>query len=279
MNSAEGVPGECKLKPLPILPAAYKASFERKQTLWPPQVFKVYYIPSRDNVAPKSMIHSQKRDGGFFSHPVLVVASDSNSRTVEFYAITSYPPKAINELGIFLRLGTDSTEVAPDTLKLAMNSDRMPRSSFVNLDQRFTIEWDFLDEMRGNLDVHVDPEERKKLDAKICQLEAQQNRFIYKPLPANFSGVAPGTVVMISNPPSSNTFGAPVLILTNNFPHFRFLRVKLQADNSTFGLEGPSKYKIAQIYCLKLAQIHEDDSDEKPVLLFEPDSPALRHPS
>ena len=122
------------------------------------------------------MIYSQKRDDGFFCHPILIVAKDDSNQTVEFYAITSAPPKAIQDLKMFLRLGDGTFEEGADTLKLAASSDAMPRTSFVNLEQRFTIEWEYLHEMRWDLDVNVDPEERTKLDFKISELEAQQNR-------------------------------------------------------------------------------------------------------
>ena len=83
-----------------------------------------------------------------------------------------------------------------------------------------------------------------------------------------------------SNPVNSGTLGAPILILTNEYPRFRYLHIKLQVDNATFGLGGLSKYKIAQLYCLKLSSNLEDDGDDdKPALLFEPTSPELREPS
>lgn len=82
-----------------------------------------------------------------------------------------------------------------------------------------------------------------------------------------------------SNPPGSSTLGAPILILVNDFPSFRFLRVKLQADNASFSLPGRHKYEIDQQYCLKLSRHAEDSPDYKPVLLFEQGSPELREAS
>lgn len=148
----------------------------RGSTRRPLELLKVYYIPSRKHVSPSSIIHSQKQEGGFFCHPVLLVSKDNRSRTAEFYAITSCPPKAIQDLGMFLPLGNKAFGEGPDILKLAFGSDTMPLSSYVNLDQCFAIEWDYLHEMRNNINVRVDPNEREKLNLKITQLEAQQNR-------------------------------------------------------------------------------------------------------
>ncbi|KAF2441792.1 hypothetical protein P171DRAFT_365299, partial [Karstenula rhodostoma CBS 690.94] len=261
------------------VPSSFRPSFTGRRIRGPPNILKVYFIPTRYQVHNSSIIHSQKQDGGFFQHPALVVARDRKRRTADFYAMTSYPPKTIQDLNMYLRLGDTTVDEGPNTLKLAANSDKMPRTSYLNLDQRFTIEWDYLNEMPWGVDVNVGPEERKKLDFKIGQLEAQQNRYIYKPLPASFHDVAAGTVVMLSNPPNSNTLGAPIMILVNNFPYFRFLRVKLQADNASFCLGGVPKYNIGQEYCLRLSRNAEHDVHGKPVLLFEHGSPELREAS
>lgn len=139
-------------------------------------MFKVCFVPARSQIDDASIIHSQKRDGGFFQHPVLVVASHGELRTAEFYAMTSFPPKAIHDLKMYLHVGKSTVNEGPDTLRLAAGSDKMPRKSYLNLDQRFTLEWKHLNEMPWNVDVSIDLEERKKLDFKISQLEAQQNR-------------------------------------------------------------------------------------------------------
>ncbi|OAG07527.1 uncharacterized protein CC84DRAFT_1243109, partial [Paraphaeosphaeria sporulosa] len=133
--------------------------------------------------------------------------------------------------------------------------------------------------MPWNVNVNVDSEDRKKLDFKISELEAQQNRYIYKPLPASFHAVAPGPVVMLTNPPRSSTLGAPVIVLVNDFPLFRFLRVKFQADNARLGLRGMPKYDIGQEHCLRLSENAQDGIEGKPVRLFEHGSPELREVS
>ncbi|KAL5409711.1 hypothetical protein PMIN03_005839 [Paraphaeosphaeria minitans] len=264
---------------LPTVPATSNPSCSGRRIRGPPKVLKVYFIPACNQVLKSSIIHFQKKEGGFFQHPALIVTSDRHSRTAEFYAITSYPPKAIHDLKMYLYLGDTVDDEGPGTLKLAAKSDRMPRDSYLNLDQRFAIEWEYLNKMPWGVDVNIDGEDRKKLDFKISQLEAQQNRYIYKSLLASFHVVAPGTIVMLSNPPNSSTLGAPILVLVNNFPFFRFLRVKLQADNASFRLRGIPKYEIGQKYCLRLSRNPEGGIDGKPVLLFEHGSPELREPS
>ncbi|KAL5431509.1 hypothetical protein PMIN06_012288 [Paraphaeosphaeria minitans] len=98
---------------------------------------------------------------------------------------------------MYLYLGDTVDDEGPGTLKLAAKSDRMPRDSYLNLDQRFAIEWEYLNKIPWGVDVNIDGEDRKKLDFKIRQLEAQQNRYIYKSLLASFHVVAPGTIVML----------------------------------------------------------------------------------
>jgi hypothetical protein len=116
---------------------------------------------------------------------------------------------------MYLILGDTTVDEGPDTLKLAEGSEKMPRDSYLNLDQRFIIEWDCLEELPWDVEVQVDPEELMKLDLKISQLDGQQNRcklltllvqrnnllnaalVIYKPLPTGFYNTAPGTVVML----------------------------------------------------------------------------------
>lgn len=164
------------LEALPAVAASSRPAYSGRRVRKTPTILKVYFIPTRQRVCNSSIIHSQKKDGGFFQHPALVVARTRSRRTADFYAITSYPPKAIQDLKMYLRLGDTAVDEGPDTLKLAASSDKMPRVSYLNLDQRFTIEWEYLNEMPWGVDVNIDPEDRKKLDFKISQLEAQQNR-------------------------------------------------------------------------------------------------------
>jgi hypothetical protein len=85
-------------------------------------------------------------------------------------------------------------------------------------------------------DVRIDTNDLWKLWSRVQELEAEQNRFIYKPLPRDMSLLRPGTVVMLLNNAHSSTLGAPVLMLENQYPRFRYLRVKVLTENPHFNL-------------------------------------------
>ncbi|KAJ4294286.1 hypothetical protein N0V90_007976 [Kalmusia sp. IMI 367209] len=280
-NAAERIPTQRLPDPSCLSHSSLSVSSEPFSPWQPiqtiPALYKVYFIPDATCVPHHSIIYKQKREHGFFRHPILVVKLDHDSRIAYFYALTSFPPEAIGDLQMFLRVGTTTLNEGSKTLQLARGSACMQRDSYVNLEQRFAIEWEHL--RHWAVHVAIDFEEHWKLDSMIHNLEAKQNRYIYKPLPADFSNVKPGTVVMLPNPLGSSTFGAPVVVLVNNFPNFRYLRIKLQANSSNFASGGPIKYHQPRQYCLKLCEYPELDEDDLLVLLFEPGSRQMREPS
>jgi hypothetical protein len=141
-------------------------------------------------------------------------------------------PLAIGELNMCLRMGKTTAGEGPGTLKLVHGCPPLKTESWINLEQRFHIEWHNLDEWA--VDIRVEIKDLWKLWKRIQELEAEQNRYIYKPLPRDMNLLPPGTVVMLCNDHTSATLGAPVVILENRYPLFRFLRIKLLRDNKHF---------------------------------------------
>ncbi|KAF2662347.1 hypothetical protein K491DRAFT_573079, partial [Lophiostoma macrostomum CBS 122681] len=236
---------------------------------------KVCYLPPGGTIPPTSIVHIQKRQCGFFKHPVLVVSVDSVY--AHFYALTRNPPVAIADLKMCLRLGNTQQEDDPEVLALAEGSCRMQNETWVNLEQRFKIEIEHL--QPWSLDVTIAASEKAKLMRKIDWLEAEQNRFIYKPLPRDLSSALPGTVVMLPNPPGSNTLGAPVLILENQYPRMRFLRIKLLHNSPLFRQPFDPVHAKARANCLVIEKQLRPGHDGTYVMLLQPWSPEMREKS
>jgi hypothetical protein len=236
---------------------------------------RIYYLPHGKYVPKTSIVHDQKRQDGFFQHPVLVVLVDDYF--AHFYALTRKPPTAVRELSMCLRFGTTSDEEGPEVLKLAPGSSSMTYETWVNLEQRFKIELGIL--THWIVEVKIDPGERFKLQARVDLLEAEQNRFIYKPLDRILDKIAPGTVLLLKNHPGASTLGAPVVILENQFPRFRFLRIKEKKKNSIWD-EPLSEYGArSRRMGLTISRESCHGHDGTPVMLLTAISPDLREPS
>jgi hypothetical protein len=226
-------------------------------------------------VPANSIVRNQKKQDGFWQHPVLVVMVDENF--AHFYALTTKPPAAVRELSMCLRLGTTSNDEGPGVLKLAPGSGSMTHETWVNLEQRFKIELGIL--THWTVEVQIDPGERLKLQARVDLLEAEQNRFIYKPLDRILNKIPPGTVLLMKNHLGSSTLGAPVVILENAYPRFRFLRIK-EKKKSPIWDEPLSEYSVrSRKMCLTISRESSYGHDGTPVLLLTADSPDLREPS
>jgi hypothetical protein len=236
---------------------------------------RIYYLPHGKYVPKTSIVRDQKRQDGFFQHPVLVVLVDDNF--AHFYALTRKPPTAVRELSMCLRFGTTSNDEGPEVLKLAPGSSGMTHETWVNLEQRFKIELGIL--THWIVEVKIDPCERFKLQARVDLLEAEQNRFIYKPLDRILDKIAPGTVLLLKNHPGASTLGAPVVILENQFPRFRFLRIKEKKKNSIWD-EPLSEYGArSRRMGLTISREFCHGHDGTPVMLLTANSPDLREPS
>ncbi|CAO2658753.1 Nn.00g064760.m01.CDS01 [Neocucurbitaria sp. VM-36] len=262
------------LPALPTRPARDVTPFPRRRVQEPPTPGKVYYIPDRRHI-PDSTIHKQKSQAGFFQHPALVTGVEHD--IAYFYALTSAPPHAISQLNMCLRVGTTTINEGISVLKLADGSVRMQTETWVNLEQRFYIEWKNLDHWA--IDVCVDLDDTWKIWRRVQELEADQNRFIYKPLPRDMSVLQPGTVIMLRNRAWSSTLGAPVLILENEYPRFRFLRIKKMDENAHFNSAAKRKTENTYATCLEISRFPKEGHDRTPVMLLEADSPDMREPS
>ncbi|KAF2035477.1 hypothetical protein EK21DRAFT_45847, partial [Setomelanomma holmii] len=232
---------------------------------------KVYYMPDAQHCLG-SIIHTQKRQEGFFKHPLLVI--DVESDIVSFYACTKKPPQAIRELNMALRLGTSTVDADWGELRLAPGSNQMTQDSWINLEQRYFMEWQYLGEWA--VDVQVDSMELGKVHARVAQLEAEQNRFIYKPLLRNMSTIQPGMVIMLLNGPNSATLGAPVLVIEHKYPNFSFLRIKRFEDNRHFNPACTRPLRAAPAMCLEISRSLKPGHDGTPVMVLELDSPVMR---
>ncbi|KAH7380000.1 hypothetical protein BKA66DRAFT_370713, partial [Pyrenochaeta sp. MPI-SDFR-AT-0127] len=235
---------------------------------------KVYYMPNGRHI-PYSIIHQQKQQEGFFKHPVLVVGV--HSHIAYFYGLTKVPPYAIRELKMCLQIGTSTVDAGTEVLKLAYGSALMHSETWLNLEQRFYIEWENLHDW--DLNVRVDPNDLWKIWKRVQELEASQNRFIYKPLPRDINLFQPGIVVLLLNGPNASTLGAPVLIIESIYPRFRFLRVKQTDENIHFNLNAKRKNGVDRARCLQISKYPRMGHDGTPVMLLEPESPDMREPS
>ena len=256
------------------LPSRSKTIYPRKPTQAPPVAGKVYFLPDGRHLLD-SIIYTQKHQDGFFKHPVLVV--DVEGDMVYFYAMTKEPPHAIRELNMALRLGTSNEDAGQGVLRLAPGSKSMRKETFVNLEQRFFIEWKNLD--HWDIDAQVDMIDLGKIARRVAQLEADQNRFIYKPLLRAMSTMQPGMIIMLPNGPDASTLGAPVLIVETNYTDFRFLRIKRFEDNIHFNLNAKRDNGSTRAMCLSIAKQSKIRHDGTPVMLLEPGSPEMREAS
>jgi hypothetical protein len=130
-----------------------------------PIIGKVYYMPDGE-FFPTSIVHAQKRQDGFFKHPILVIGVEEH--IVYFYALTKAVPLAIGELNMCLRMGKTTADEGPGTLKLVHGSPPLKTESWINLEQRFHIEWHNLDEWA--VDIRVEIEDLWKLWKRIQEL-------------------------------------------------------------------------------------------------------------
>ncbi|KAF2872491.1 hypothetical protein BDV95DRAFT_606100 [Massariosphaeria phaeospora] len=236
--------------------------------------FKVYFIPSSRQVAKDSVVQDQKRQTGFFSHPALVVGWDDDY--TYFYALTKKPPEAIGQLDMCLKIGNTHEEGGERVLKLAQGSAAMEHETWVNLEQQFYIENKILREWRNN--VIIAPDSQVKLWKMVELLESLQNRYLYKPLPRDLTGVDPGTILMLPNEPTASTLGAPVMVIAKEFTRgktrVRFLRVK------QIGIQPLAERALrARLSSLMIAQEPCKGHDRTPVMVLEPGCPNLREPS
>jgi hypothetical protein len=223
------------------------------------------------------IMHPKTQQAGFFRHPVLVVNVDDTHAW--FYALTSRLPTAISDLGMFLQLGRTSVDEGPGILRLEEISGPMQSVTYVNLEQRFKIEKPYLRTWAA--DVTIAEGELFKVQVKVDWLEAQQYRFIYKPLDRDLSGVLPGTVLMMPNAAGASTLGAPVLIVRNEYPLMEYLRIKLVKDHASLNKSSslsPSDLDFRR-RCLAIAPRGNIDHDETPIMELEPESPNMREPS
>jgi hypothetical protein len=259
---------------LPPRPTDGELMYARRPIRHTPIVGKVYYM-SDGRYFPDSIIHRQKRQDGFFKHPILVIGVEDHF--VHFYALTKAVPFSIGELNMCLRIGNTTADEGCGFLKLAYGSPCLKTESWVNLEQQFHVEWQNLDEWA--VDVRIDVGDLWKLWKRVQELEAEQNRYIYKPISRDMSLLHPGTVIMLCNDRRSATLGAPVIILENQYPRFRFLRIKLFDDNIHFN---PASRRLGgnpRHMCLEVSKHPHMGHDGTPVMLIEPDAPEMREPS
>lgn len=240
------------------------------------EVGKVYFVPYAHSVPATSIIHKQKRQDGFFNHPCLVVGLVQDKWAV-FYALSSKPPRAIEELKMFLTMGTTSEEKGPSTLSLARDSPSMSGRTIINLEQLYRIEKGYLCDW--SVDVRIAPCELVKINTRVHQLEAEQNRFIYKPIGRDLSSAGPGTVLMLPNYNGASTFGGPVLVVQNDGSRIRYLRIKRVQDNQALQqpLNPTTAYQRSKCLLMKKELCY--GHDRTPVLLFKQGSPEMREPS
>jgi hypothetical protein len=245
--------------------------YPRKPTQTMPVPGKIYFLPDGRHFR-NSVIHNQKQQEGFFQHPVLVVGADGE--VVQFYAMTKEPPRAIRDLNMALRIGATHEDEGFNILRLASDLDIMLQQTWVNLEQRFFIEWRNLDEWTVPVRVHRD--NFYKITRRVFELEADQNRFIYKPLLRDMSIIQPGTVIMMPNAPNSSTLGAPIVVIENNYPNFCFLRVKRFEDNVHFNPESRRRSGSSRARSLAISKVPSTGHDGTPVLFLDEDSPEMR---
>jgi hypothetical protein len=120
--------------------------------------------------------------------------------------MTKEPPYAIRQLNMALSLGSSTEEADPSILRLVPDSSAMNQDTWINLEQRFSIEWSNLDDWAVR--VQVAQYELSKIETRVVQLEADQNRHLYKPLFRMMSTTQPGMITMLPNIPNTTTFSA-----------------------------------------------------------------------
>jgi hypothetical protein len=206
-----------------------------------------------------------------------VLAVGTDSEIVQFYAMTKEPPRAIRDLNMALRLGATHEDEGANILRLAPESDIMLQETWLNLEQRFFMEWRNLDEWAVHVRVH--PDDLCKITRRVYELEADQNRFIYKPLLRYMSIMQPGMVLMMPNTPNSSTLGAPILVIENTYPNFRFLRVKRFEDNVNFNSEAKRRRCSSRAMSLAISRFPSTGHDGTPALFIDEDSPEMREES
>ncbi|KAH5712001.1 hypothetical protein HBI18_214080 [Parastagonospora nodorum] len=259
---------------LPGRPTHMDKLWPRKPIQEVPVPGKIYFVPD-GRYFPSSIIYAQKQQVGFFRHPIMIL--DVDSTIANFYAMTKEPPAAIRDLNMAMRLGTSAADEGPAVLRLAPGSDIMLQETWINLEQRFFIEWRNLDEWAVN--VQVDAADFSKIASRVAELEAQQNRFIYKPLLRAMNGIQPGMVIMLPNQPGSATFGAPIIVVENDYPDFKYLRVKRFEDNINFNPAAKRAKGSERRMSLAITKTLRLGHDGTPVMLLEPESPAMREES
>jgi hypothetical protein len=235
---------------------------------------KIYFLPDGKHFRD-SVIHNQKQQNGFFQHPVLVIGTDGEF--VQFYALTKEPPQAIRDLDMALRIGATHEDKGSNVLRLAPESDIMLQKTWINLEQRFFIEWRNLDEWAVHVRIH--PDNFYKITRRVFELEADQNRFIYKPLLRDMSVIQPGMIIMLPNTPNSSTFGAPIVVIENKYPNFCFLRVKRFEDNIYFNPGARRRKCSSRAMSLAISKFPSTGHDGTPVLFLDEDSPEMRESS
>jgi hypothetical protein len=259
---------------LPIRPAQTDRLYLRKPVQEAPVPGKVYFVPDGRHF-PESIIHHQKHQIGFFRHAIMIF--DVEGDIVNFYAMTREPPTAIRELNMAMRLGTSSADAGSGVLRLALGSNTMLQETWINLEQRFFIEWKNIDEWA--VDVQVDHSQFDKITRRVNELEADQNRYIYKPLLRTMSTMLPGMIVMLPNHAGAATFGAPIVIIENNYPLFHYLRVKRFEDNINFNPHAKRGKGSSPRMSLAITRQFFIGHDNTPVLILEDGSPEMREES
>ncbi|RMZ66174.1 hypothetical protein GMOD_00005251 [Pyrenophora seminiperda CCB06] len=195
-----------------------------------PIVGKIYYLPQQEDIHNASVIHKQKQEKHFFGHPIIVIGVEED--IAFFNCATTSRANAIKDLDMGLRVGTTPTNQGRMALRLNEGSSTFSRETWINLDQRYHIEWYNLREWDN--DIRVRPDEiQDKLETRVRELEADQIRYIYKPLPRDLASLRPGTVIMLLNSLKSKTVGAPVLIVAQH-SQCHYLRIKEFKGNKYF---------------------------------------------
>lgn len=138
-----------------------------------PSVLEVYWLPEKSHIPRASMIHDQKSQSGFYRHPIVVTKVDNEKGIAHFYATTSHLSSGISDLRMYFKIGM-TTRGDADTLKLRPDSMHMKWITYINLEQRYAIEWCYL--QTWAVSVRIDPIEMNKLENRIQILESKQNR-------------------------------------------------------------------------------------------------------
>lgn len=93
------------------------------------------------------------------------------------------------------------------------------------------------------------------------------------------SRLQPETAVMLCNDPQLSTQGAPVLIMENQYPCLRFLRIKALGENPHFNPAVKRATGTPRRMCLVTCKHANMSHDGTPTLLVEVDAPEMREPS